>query len=77
MPGRNGMGPNGEGPMTGRAAGLCNPGRRSKRQFSESDFEFVAGNRGNGTGQRKRAQRRQWQCGRSFSPHNPDHEQEQ
>ncbi|MCF8304307.1 MAG: DUF5320 domain-containing protein [Bacteroidales bacterium] len=38
MPGFNRKGPNNEGPMSGRAMGLCNPENRGKANMPE-DFE--------------------------------------
>ncbi len=50
MPGFNGTGPEGKGPLTGRRLGRCNPdNNKSNTDNPESDFPANAG-RGRGYG---------------------------
>ncbi len=49
MPGKNGMGPEGKGPMTGRQMGNCNPGQKDSEN-KDSVYAFGKGNRSPGAG---------------------------
>jgi len=49
MPGRNGTGPEGKGPMTGRKMGLCNSGDNNA-EAKNSVYAFGRGNRPAGAG---------------------------
>ena len=56
MPRRDGTGPMGAGPMTGRGRGIC-PGHRAKQDRPDRGFGFgrrAAGRRGLGRGFRRR-----------------------
>ena len=60
MPGFNGKGPEGKGPMTGGSRGLCNPANRS---FFNRGGSFMSGSgRGRGSGF---GRQQSWMCRRA------------
>ena len=60
MPGRNGTGPNGEGPMTGGGFGDCASDVRDVRGLGRGGFGRL------GLGRRTRVGRGVWGLGRGF-----------
>jgi hypothetical protein len=50
MPGRNGTGPEGKGPMTGRKMGNCSNGSNNSLESNERTFGFARGLKMQGAG---------------------------